>query len=530
MIMNTESGMNDATRILQRSARLVKSWGQAKLQNGKNLSAALTINGIQLWEAVVSDLAHLYVPNAIWQKSTPSFFSRKIRPTLTSIKHTVLNKIDAQKYSKVSINWPSEPVCLFLANSSYIYCDVLKPVVDCMKDKKILYPIVITDQKSIQDKSEGVQYIWQYWNDEVDDFARYLNKMLKKVVKRILKDDELPRIIQDQGRSLWPNLKHVFNWLFQVYLPFLIPQAAIAKHILENYRPALVISPDVNDPRTRFYCLLGARMGIESLEIQMGEYDESAVEWQFFVASRLAVWGRNSYDVLLDHGVPGERMVITGSPRHDKMKYLNDKEKAQIRSKLGVPDGCLMVLFASVYEEGGAEVFKNPEYPNVIAEMKDAIFQAANQVDGMCLVVKPHPLENVEKTKKQARKNRNILFADQSADINDMIRACDVFMAVTGSTTVTDALVANKLTIIPVFPGWIWSDQFVKSGAILAPRSAEEVAHCLRMIVDEDSRARIQADLQPALHRFLHKWFFKVDGQASARIKKLALQMASLGK
>ena len=38
--------------------------------------------------------------------------------------------------------------------------------------------------------------------------------------------------------------RETFEWLFRVHLPRLLPQAAIAWHILEHHRPALVISPE----------------------------------------------------------------------------------------------------------------------------------------------------------------------------------------------------------------------------------------------------------------------------------------------
>jgi len=212
------------------------------------------------------------------------------------------------------------------------------------------------------------------------------------------------------------------------------------------------------------------------------------------------------------------------------MKPMDDIEKAKIRSQLEIPKEVVFVLFASVYEHEGSKVFENPRFPNVIADMKRAIFQAANQINGMVLIVKPHPLEKVAETIKLAEGNQNIIFLDQNTNINDLIRACDVFMTVVGSTTLSDALYINKLIIMPAFQGWELSRKFVDSGAVLVPRSSKEVNECLNEVIDRKLREKIITKLQPAINRYKQKTYFKVDNQATTRIVDLALEMGGVAK
>ncbi|OGP69403.1 MAG: hypothetical protein A2169_06905 [Deltaproteobacteria bacterium RBG_13_47_9] len=523
--------MNDAVRMLQYSAELVKAWGQAQLPSGKTLAETLSLQGFPLWEAIAVDLARLHVPKALTMDRQPSWFAQEVRPYLSWAKHSALNLLRRQQGSRGSPDWPVEPVFLFLGFSAYFYRDVLQPVVTRLTRSKDIATVSLHSELRLHrtmppTQGDRFQSIWQHWDHKVEARLRALRHALRATVAELHAIEALPQIIRDHGEPIWPKMQEIFDWFFRVYLPRLLPQVVIARHILERYQPALVISPDVADPRTRLYCLLARQVGIPSLEIQFGAFGEDSIEWQFFVADRLAVWGDQAYEVMLAHGVPAGRITITGSPRHDCLINITDTDVTRIRARIGIPEGSVMVLFSSVYEEGGSEAFSNPENPNLISLMKRAVFQAADQAAGLCLVVKPHPLENARKTRQLAGKMRNIQFTDPRADNRELTKACDVFVAVTGSTTVTDALIANKLTIIPVFPGWIWSDQFVKSGAILVPRSAEEVAHCLQMVVEKDYRARIQTELEPARQRFLRQWVGQADGQASARIEALARRMA----
>lgn len=522
--------MDDLICVMQRSARLVKGWGQERLRSGKTLAETLTLWGIPLWEVMAVDLARLHLPKALSRDTMPPFFYRRVRPYLSWAKHTALRRVAIWRSQSSCAEWPRRPVFLFLGFSAYIYREVLHPVVARLKRYEGPCPISLHDGRSgassaLLGEWDEFHSIWQHWDAEVKGRACDLSKALKIAVAELQINGSLPRIIHDQGRSLWPELESTFNWLFRVYLPLLLPQAVIARHFLERHRPALIISPDVADPRTRLYCLLGPQFGVPSLEVQMGEYTEASIEWRFFAADRLAVWGERARGVMLSHGVPEDRIIITGSPRHDSLVKVSKTEVSRIRTNLGVPEGSIMVLFASVYRMKEYEALQGRK---LVESMKKSVFNAAEQTARLFLVVKPHPLENVQETKRIAGEVSNIRFADPRADIREMIKACDVFVAVTGSTTVTDALIANKLTIIPVFPGWVWSDQYVKSNAILAPRSAEEVTKCFRMVVDGETRARIQLELESARKRFLRERVFKADGRASARIEALALQMANL--
>ena len=338
----------------------------------------------------------------------------------------------------------------------------------------------------------------------------------------------LPSLIRDcEGQPLWPQLKDTFDRVLGVYLPRLVPLAAVADHILDHHRPALVVSPDVADPRTRLYTILAARRGIPSLEIQFGVAGPESIEWRFMAADRVAAWGQQAANVLAAHGVPLERIAVTGSPRHDDLSGPPDREAPEARARLGIPEGNAMVLLASVYYLDEYSSVADPVLPELLRVTKLAVFDAAERIPGLSLVVKPHPQENVAELKRLVGSRRNIRVVEPRVDIRDLIKLCDAFIAPADSTSVLDALIANKLTIRPAFPGWIWSDFFTASGATVTPRSADEIASCLMMVVN-GSRARVQASLEPARRRLLSTWVGGTDGQASARVETLILEMAGL--
>lgn len=452
------STIDDVVHELHRSTSLVKAWSQAQLPNGRMLSESLTLQGLPLWDMVAPDLALYHVPYALSQKRQRLSFTKQARTYISLAKHRALDLIMTRRSSQECAMWPSRPVFLFLGFSPYMYRDVLQPVVTRLSRRKDVSPISLYDGQITASSSNrnGFQDIWHHWNSDVKAQTRAMLKALKATVTELLATGGLSQIIRDQDHDLWPQMKDMFIWLFQIYLPHLLPHVAIAWHILGRHQPVLIISPDVADPRTRVYCLFGRRLGIPSLEIQFGIYGPEAVEWQFFIADHLAAWGEQAREVLIAHGIPAERISLTGSPRHDYLLNISKAEVAKTRTRLSIPEGNDVVLFASICQAKEQDVFVDPE---ILNSAKRAVFQAAAKVARLYLVVKPHPLEDVRKIKQLSGTQHNIVFADKYNDIRELIKACDAFLTL-GSTATIDALIANKLTICPVFPGLAWNHLF----------------------------------------------------------------------
>ena len=520
--------LDNVNRKLQLSVDLVNKWGESELPNGKTLAEIFTYDSISFWDIVAVIVALYHVPKALSLWKRPPSFLPLIMTYLRWGKYSIINKKYYIRKNKCH-DWPCKPVFMFLGFIPRVHHDTLEPIVRNMVNDKEICPVSLYDYLSLQKQRQGIeegefQSIWQHWNSDVKAQADNLTKLLKTDIKELKDMGVLPQIIQNQGESLWLQMKDTFDWLFICYLPYLMKHFAIARHILECHRPEAIISPEVSEPRNRLYCLLGKHLNIPTLIVQCGIYGQGAVEWQFLVADRIAAWGETSHNAFLLHGVPAEKIFLSGPPRHDSMVSTSNTEVLQTRSSLGISDGAFMILFASSY----LSIYDQIEDPLLLDSVKREIFQAADQSNGICLVVKPHPAEKVSVTKKLAQGYRNILFVHKNDDIKKLIRACDAFISL-GSTATVDAIIANKLTICPNFPGWIWSELFVNSGATLVPKSGNELLQCFKKVKDGD-RQKVLADLEPARERFLQQWIFKADGQASYRIKSLLFDMAKNAK
>jgi hypothetical protein len=367
------------------------------------------------------------------------------------------------------------------------------------------------------------QSIWKYRDKESEVEIKCLQKQIKKAVREFQEMNVYHEMINDGDYKLWPKIKNAFNWLFSFHFPLMAPHVVIARLILKRYPVSLIFSPDLPDPRVRVYALLSRQLNIPLFEVQFGPNGDEGVEWRFNIADRIATWGKNTYQKLLKHGVSSDIISITGTPRHDYMaKKISNLEILEIRKLVGIPESVTMILCASTYQQ---KEYDSLSDPGLLISMKKAVFEAADQIDGLVLVVKPHPLENVDETKKIIGKFKNIKVVDSKIDIRLLIKTCDAFVGF-GTTATVDSLVAKKLTICPSFPGWIWSDIYVESNATIVPRTPAEIVSIFRKVVN-GSCDEIFVQLELARHKFLEDLAFKCDGSASERIGLMAIELVN---
>ena len=515
----------DMTANFHRAAELVKAWGEATLHDGGTVEDALTIGGLSFWSAVSPMLAFGHASQALSGRSSRATIKDSCRILVGKIRKTAFRVGMPIVAGRMACKgWPGPPSFLFLGFWHHMYRETMQPVAERIAQRSDCSVTVLDDDlpgSSGRTIPPGVthQSLWQHWDAGVSEKLRMMRKALQFAKGRLDAPPGLPAIIASSGISREDSGK-LCAWLFDACFPRLLAQGAIALHVMERHRPALIVSPDVNDPRTRIFCLAGKLSGIRTLEIQFGFYGTNDIEWRFFRSDHLAVTGENNLQVMLAHGVPREKMTVTGSPRYDDALSRSPEQVRGIRRHLGVPDGKVMVLFASQPYYYGA--FADPE---IRRRMMKELFRAASGLDGLVLVVKPHPVETRAELARMAKGVRNILFADKRQDIRSLIKAADAFVTFFSGTTF-DALVMDKPTINLAFPGACANSLFERCGATHVAGSADDISRMLRAIRDGRSR-ELLGDLSPARERFLQGWFHRIDGRAAERIASIAVEMAS---
>lgn len=506
-------------------ASLIENLGRSILPSGKTLAEALTVEGIPFWDVFSSELAWRHLTTAV--AATTPFASAKLlaKPLVLRLKDWLKRLGNAQRIAHNCSSWPASRTVLCLGFTARMYRDVLEPVVARLTAEGDCGVVVLSDTPypgSDQNSNENVFYqqLWQHWDHDLERQLHTLSQSIRRIEAELAASKILDNLFPKDDQRISVALHKVFYLFFRCYLPLILRQAVIAKHILKKHRPSLVLSPDTSDARARIYTLLSRSMRIPSMDVQFGLTGDEGVEWRFFSADCVAVWGGSSKAALVKQKVPEEKILITGSPRHDSLVRPSQSTIASTRACLGLTDGRPVILLASTYTDSTHAEYSRPE---ILRAMKRAIFDAAERNLEIILVVKPHPHENVKETRALAGDSKNIIFADRESDIRDLIVMSDAFVSF-GSTATIDALIADKISICPIFPGWPFSESFRDSGAVLVPESSKQVEK-----IFEDIARRIDLNLPSSLkvarEKYLNDVVYKADGLASERIRNHLVKM-----
>lgn len=520
--------MTSTLDTLHRAADLTKRIGEHVLPNGKSVREQLSVDGTSFWDAISPQLAAFWFPKDLTRR--PTIISSHIVPYLRLIRNKFRGFRAFPRDAHGCERWPRERVCLLLGFSGYMYRDILAPVKSHFDNTGDMNCVVLHDGGSFQNNAtkvsgNGVYSIWAHWAPSLNEMERDAKKKLAAALMEINSESLLAALSQEEVQTIGPRIVGTLRWILIGHLASLIPYYILARHILDGHPNSIVVSCDQADPRVRFFSQLARGKNIPSLEVQFGLCGKDGVEWQFLATDKVAVWGNNSRLIIASHGVADKQMVVTGSPRFDCLIDVPANQARNIRERLAIPEGKALVLFASQYLLKSYSKFGN--FPKIQRAIKRAIFRCADQLGEMVLVVKPHPLEDVEETRSLAAGCKNIVFADKCEDIRELTKACDVFVTL-GSTATMEALIAGKLVIYPAFPGFVWwDDMYLKNNVAYVAESEGALLSGLRNALT-GMRGDMLEQVSPARQIFLDGMTHKQDGKATIRVSMLVKEMSKL--
>ena len=514
--------LNTFETSLHRSAKLVKQWGDHKLPDGRSLRGLLTIKGLSIWDVLTVELALYLVPDSLAVQVKRRTLKQVLTPYLRPIKYMFWrpSKLSHSDCAK----WPAGKTALFLGFSDYLARDIFHPVIKLIMDEGRVTPILLSDNQEMHLNIRHVHSMHNHRTQSCIDESISLRKLISRVTAQLVSEKAYRSIFSEHGICLWKQLQQSIKRSFRVHASFILPDIfAVAWHILKVHKPSIIISIDTADPRTRAYSLIGKTLGIPVVQIQSGAVGLEATEWNFFVDDLIMAQGSQSKDFFISFGVPEEKIYITGSSRYDGLTVASKAEISQLKGRFGIDEKNIIVLLASSYS---SEIFENnlAKTTELLLEMKKAIFSCISKFPELTLIVKPHPIEDVHQTKLLAQGVKNIVFADAKEDIRPLICACDAFITF-GSTSTLDGIILKKPTICPAFPGWIISDNFIKTGSVPAPESEDQISMLLEEVVCDRGSNIIQRHSEKRSD-FLHEVILDDGNGAAKRIVDLLYKIS----
>jgi hypothetical protein len=516
--------MKNVNKKLDLSANLIKSWGEIIVFENVKLSEYLTIKEIKFWDIFAVEMARIYLPELMNVGiKNRLYFSFKIILLSFRLKYQIyfnlfISIFRIRKFFYIKQNSNKKKNILLLGFQHYIYKDTIEPLIFNMDQFNEQYnPVLVSDSNyQISEKLKKINRINlnNYFDASV---ACELKNILEEINKRstfLFNNKFLDMLIDERFECDNAKLLFFFKRLFFVEMPKIAYQALLAKRIINDISPAVIVSPDVADQRNRIFVNYGKLDKIPTLDIQFGLTQDEGIEWRFCNSDFIAAWGENSQKELIKHGVNNNSIIITGSPRHDELCTPSVKNKNNDN---------VTILMASTYNlKSYSELYR----PDALLEMMYSVIEAVSSAANIKLIIKPHPREreNDIEFKKYIADKDNITVVSKDSDIREYIKSCDVFISF-GTTATADALICNKIVICPVFTGWIWSEIFTSTGAVIIASDKDSLIY----LIEKISKGVFSQSDEIISNRenFIKNYAYAADGNSSSRVMDLIEYMDS---
>jgi hypothetical protein len=263
---------------------------------------------------------------------------------------------------------------------------------------------------------------------------------------------------------------------------FLALDAALKKKL----RPGLVvISSTEMHPLERLIFTRANEQWIPTVLVQHGVTNETVKNLIVntpSIASRLCVWGQSAKRYFIKHGVPSDRVVVTGSPALPTSPNPSLARRGELRqmplAHFSLP-GLDYILFSGQHFDG--------EKNTALAQMMlDAFASFLKTHTSAKLVITPHPAKSPFTTpdfyrcllqENSLQENKQVFICPATTHVHDLLRASRVL--VTSSSTLHVEATLLKTPVILLNIDDVPDMELVEQGAGLGAHNVIELVNAL---------------------------------------------------
>ncbi len=279
---------------------------------------------------------------------------------------------------------------------------------------------------------------------------------------------------------------------------------------------------------------------IPTLQIAHSLFTKSTVNFSGNIpplySDSIAVFGKRSQDIFIDHGTEPKRVVTTGSLSWDSL-YTSQSRIAshEARRKLELDPQKPVILYCASYAEGVSAIYSSVS--NHLYSIHNAVIQAAKELGtDVQFIVRPHPNElkraNVSNENVQqitgayhewltSKKVSNVrLLMDRKIEA---INAADVVIAINNSSMIPESMILQRPVIKMSLQEWD-SQTYTNEDGIEVVKEYDKLSKVLGDLIANPNRRNAMVKRQNAALPDLN---YKDNGKATERISQLIFTIAN---
>lgn len=229
--------------------------------------------------------------------------------------------------------------------------------------------------------------------------------------------------------------------------------------------------------------------------------------------ARMALLGEATRELLVAGGIANDRMVVTGSPKFDRIVHFSEQGSTEnIRERWNIP-GDRDIVLLTTQDFVGSKLWDEQRNRKFVR----AIARAAAALRNVHLIIKLHP-------PGESRRMYHEHVADitprptvcKDTSLHELIRASSLVLTVSSTAALEAMAIGKPVMIVDLFndPG---ASLFRRSGAIYVVRE-EEILPAMEKGLRDKGLRELMAH---AMQRFVYRQAYLQDGQAAARIAKV---------
>lgn len=302
--------------------------------------------------------------------------------------------------------------------------------------------------------------------------------------------------------ALRAPVRHLLEHLYAERFDQLFEHLEFARTFVDIARPDVLVVGNDRWWVGQAFVRAAQLRGIPTVLIQDGLACDKAT-WSWISADRVAAFSPVLADLLVSHGVSRERIAITGQPRYDSLcTKRNTRDRASVRAAragLGSNSAGPWILLAT--------------QPHQDAERVAEAVEALLEIDGVQVLLRPHPSESVEKYAQCVTAERVSL--GRGMTIDALLDAADVVVT-EYSTVALEGAILGIPVIIASFLG-DRSDPRVFDGLSLVVRSPEALRQAAQAFLSHEEGVAGHTIDSARLHSLVGP----LDGRSGVRVAGL---------
>ena len=413
-------------------------------------------------------------------------------------------------------------ILMFAHAQNHIYA--LEPVYNELKtnpDNEILtirLDSIVDDSTKKELEKAGMPYrtFEGYYTKRIVHDTKKFEHKLSVLWNTLRNDADFKDSLKYRDVAVWGLIEEAFQYFFSTRKRFveIVKYIETLNEIFAVEQPDLIIATNLIVPFGRTVVDTANQLDIPSLYIQHGITSEHLAH-SVMCATKMAASGQFNKNVIVNHGIDPNKIIITGQPKYDFFAEKNfETSYSNICRKLDLDPAKKIIAYTS-------QPLKKEENNTLLSCILDSL----SEFPDLQLVIKLHPDEIGISKDVSKSYDMNKIRITKDIDLYELLSACEIMMTAF-STTALEAMMLDKPVITINLTGEPDKMPYAESGAAIGVYKKEDLSPAIKNIFKDE---QVKRDLALNRKRFVHEHAYKVDGQASYRVVKLIEKMISEG-